>query len=281
MANVTRTLLDAIEHARRLVVLTGAGVSTGSGIPDYRCEAGEWKRKPPVRFQEFLSSESIRRRYWARAMAGWRLVRDAAPNTAHVALTELERAGRLHHLITQNVDRLHQRAGSVNVIDLHGRIDRVRCLDCGELASRDEHQLRLEEANPDFHADFTAHAPDGDADLAGADYDSFRLLACRQCTGMLKPDVVFFGESVPKDRVTDAMAKVDEADFLLVVGSSLMVWSGYRFVRRAREAGIPVAAINLGMTRADSELTWKLRADCGQALGEIAATVTSGGRAPR
>jgi NAD-dependent SIR2 family protein deacetylase len=255
-------------------MLTGAGVSTGSGIPDYRDETGEWKRKPPLRFQEFVSSEAARRRYWARAMTGWRLVRDATPGAAHVALAELERSGRVHGVITQNVDRLHQRAGSRLVIDLHGRLDRVLCLECGDVASREDHQLRLEESNPSFRASFSGSAPDGDADLEGVDYDAFRLPACRLCSGVVKPDVVFFGESVPRDRVALAMEQVDAADLLLVAGSSLMVWSGYRFVRRARERGVPVAAINLGQTRADSELAWKLSADCGQALSEIVSAVT-------
>jgi NAD-dependent SIR2 family protein deacetylase len=273
------SLLDAIARARRLVVLTGAGVSTGSGIPDYRDQAGEWKRKPPLRFQEFVSSEATRRRYWARAMAGWQLVRDASPNAAHVALVDLERAGRLHTVITQNVDRLHQKAGSSRVIDLHGRIDRVECLGCGELGSRAEHQRRLEESNPTFPVGRVAHAPDGDADLEAVDFDAFRLPACMRCAGVLKPDVVFFGESVPRERVLEAMARVEECDLLLVVGTSLMVWSGYRFVKRACELGTPVAAINLGKTRADSELTWKLDGDCRQALGEIAGAVTADVRA--
>jgi NAD-dependent SIR2 family protein deacetylase len=273
------SLVAAVARSRRLVVLTGAGVSTGSGIPDYRDEAGDWKRKPPVRLQEFLSSESTRRRYWARAMAGWRAVREASPNAAHTALAELERAGRVHHVITQNVDRLHQRAGSRRVVDLHGRIDRVRCLDCGDVQSRDDHQRRLEEANPSWLAGSVVQAPDGDADLGGVDYDSFRLPACRLCSGVLKPDVVFFGESVPRDRVEEAMARVDEADLLLVAGSSLMVWSGYRFVRRAVERGVPVAAVNRGKTRADSELALKVEGDCGEALAELAGAVTAD-RAP-
>jgi NAD-dependent SIR2 family protein deacetylase len=224
-------------------------------------------------FQEFVGSESARKRYWARAMAGWALVRDAAPNSAHHALADLERARRIHHLITQNVDRLHQKAGAVRVVDLHGRIDRVRCLSCGGVLSREEHQERLREANAAFHAIRVSEAPDGDADLDGADYDSFRVPGCPVCAGVLKPDVVFFGESVPKERVSRAMALLDEADLLLVAGSSLMVWSGYRFVKRARERGVAVASVNLGRTRADEELTLKVTADCGEVLSELASSL--------
>lgn len=267
------SLAALVERSRRLVVLTGAGVSTGSGIPDYRDHRGEWKRKPPMRFQEFVGSEKARKRYWARAMAGWNLVRDAEPSSAHHALAALEGARRLHHLITQNVDRLHQRAGASRVIDLHGRIDRVRCLSCREVLSREEHQRRLEESNPEFRAAAAGKAPDGDADLEGADYASFRVPGCLACSGVLKPDVVFFGESVPKERVSAAMARLDEADLLLVVGSSLMVWSGYRFVRRARERGVPVASVNLGATRADGELTLKLVAECGEVLRALTAAL--------
>jgi NAD-dependent SIR2 family protein deacetylase len=267
-----------IDRSRRLVVLTGAGVSTSSGIPDYRDRRGAWKRKPPMRLQEFVTSEGARKRYWARATAGWALVRDAEPSAAHRALAELERAGRLHHLITQNVDRLHQKAGATRVVDLHGRIDRVRCLSCGDVLSRDEHQARLQGTNPGFHAAAVGEAPDGDADLVGADYEAFRVPDCLACSGILKPDVVFFGESVPKKRVAEAMAQIDEADLLLVAGTSLMVWSGYRFVKRAHARAIPVVSVNLGVTRADDELALKLDADCGETLRKVADSIL--GRPP-
>lgn len=268
-------LVDLVRRSRRLVVLTGAGVSTESGIPDYRDERGEWKRNPPLRYQEFVGRESGRRRYWARAMAGYSVVREAVPGRAHRALASLESSGRLHHLITQNVDGLHQKAGATRVIDLHGRLDRVRCLDCGEVSSRDEHQTRLEEANPGFRSGAALAAPDGDADLDGIDYEKFRVPACRCGSGLLKPDVVFFGESVPRERLLEAMSRLDEADLLLVAGSSLMVWSGYRFVKRAREQGTEVAAVNLGVTRADGELSLKLVADVGEALSRLARALTS------
>jgi NAD-dependent SIR2 family protein deacetylase len=269
-------LFALIARARRLVALTGAGVSTESGIPDYRDERGEWKRNPPLRYQEFVGNERARRRYWARAMAGFPVVRDAGPGRAHRALAALEESGRLHSLITQNVDGLHQKAGARKVVDLHGRLDRVRCLDCGEISSRDEFQVRLQEANPAWLSLAGSAAPDGDADIPNADYSLFEVPGCLDCSGLIKPDVVFFGESVPRERVDEAMSLVDEADLLLVAGSSLMVWSGYRFVKRARERGTEVVAVNLGKTRADDELAFKLRADVGATLERIARAVISG-----
>lgn len=268
-------LARLVERSRRLVALTGAGVSTGSGIPDYRDRKGRWKRKPPMPFQEFIGSERARKRYWARAMAGWSLVRDATPSSAHRALADLERAGRLHHLITQNVDGLHQKAGAAKVVDLHGRIDRVRCLSCASVLSREKHQTRLREMNARFHATAIGEAPDGDADLEGADTDSFHVPVCSSCSGILKPDVVFFGESVPKERVSEAMAGLEEGDLLLVAGSSLMIWSGYRFVKRALEQGIPVVSVNLGATRADGEFTLKVMAECGEVLLALAGLLGS------
>jgi NAD-dependent SIR2 family protein deacetylase len=269
-------LFALVARARRLVALTGAGVSTESGIPDYRDERGEWKRNPPLRYQEFVGSERARRRYWARAMAGFPVVRDAGPGRAHRALAALEESGRLHHLITQNVDGLHQKAGSRKVVDLHGRLDRVRCLDCGAAASRDEFQDRLQAANPAWLSLARSAAPDGDADLPSVDYSLFEVPGCLDCSGLIKPDVVFFGEAVPRDRVEEAMSLVDAADLLLVAGSSLMVWSGYRFVKRARERGTEVVAVNLGKTRADDELAFKLSADVGETLERVARALAPG-----
>jgi len=262
-------LLELIDRSRRLVVLTGAGCSTGSGIPDYRDHDGEWKRTPPIRFHVFIGSVATRRRYWARSMVGWRLVESARPNAAHEALAGLEATGRLRYLVTQNVDGLHQRAGSVHVNDLHGRVDRVCCLDCGHTSSRREFQDRLSAMNPMWRHHHASFAPDGDADLDGVRFEDFEVPACARCSGTLKPDVVFFGESVPRGRVDEAMDHVDASDLLLVVGSSLMVWSGYRFVKRARNAGIPIAAVNLGKTRADAEIDVKVRADCGEVLQAV------------
>jgi NAD-dependent SIR2 family protein deacetylase len=264
-----------VQRSARLVVLTGAGCSTGSGIPDYRDRDGEWKRNPPIKFQEFIGSALAQKRYWARSMVGWELVESARPNAAHDALAAIEASGRLRYLVTQNVDGLHQKAGSVRVNDLHGRVDRVRCLDCGEAGSRAAFQERMIAMNPSWQNRDAGFAPDGDADLDGVSFDEFRVPACPRCSGRLKPDVVFFGESVPRARVDEAMAEVDASDVLLIVGSSLMVWSGYRFVKRARERGIRVGAVNLGKTRADAEIDVKVRADCGEVLGAVAAALSA------
>jgi NAD-dependent SIR2 family protein deacetylase len=260
----------------RLFVLTGAGVSTDSGIPDYRDGDGNWKRPQPVRYQEFVGSESVRRRYWARSLIGWPRFACARPGVAHTALARLETAGVVHRLVTQNVDRLHQQAGSREVIDLHGRLDRVQCLDCGAHESRHDYQQRLAAHNPAFAALPAATAPDGDADLDGIGFDTFDVPGCARCGGMLKPAVVFFGECVPQPIVTDAYAQLAAADALLVIGSSLMVYSGYRFARTAAAAGKPIAAINLGRTRADELLTVKWMAPCGEALETLVKALSVG-----
>ena len=255
-----------IERHPRLFVLTGAGCSTDSGIPDYRDSAGEWKRRPPIRYQEFVGNELARKRYWARSLAGYRRMRVARPNDAHHALATLERRGRIVQLVTQNVDGLHHAAGSENVIDLHGRIDTVRCLGCGQRTSRDELQRELERRNPSFAALDAVEAPDGDADLEGVAFETFDVPSCNACGGLLKPDVVFFGENVPAERVQRAMAPIASSDAMLVVGSSLMIYSGYRFVTAAADAGKPIAAINLGRTRADDLLALKVEDRCSDAL---------------
>mgnify|MGYP001096807205 CR=1 FL=1 len=263
-------LHELLMRSRRPLVLTGAGCSTDSGIPDYRDAAGAWKRKPPVTLQDYLKSPLARQRYWARSLAGWPRVAAAAPGEAHRALARLEAAGRLHWLITQNVDGLHQRAGSRRVTDLHGRLDQVQCLECGFLQPRAALQDELVRRNPGWPMGTAQAAPDGDADLEGLDFAAFRVPDCPRCGGLLKPTVVFFGEQVPAARVEQCYARLAEADALLVVGSSLMVWSGYRFVRAACQRGLPVAVINLGRTRADAELTVKVELPCGQALAALA-----------
>jgi NAD-dependent SIR2 family protein deacetylase len=259
-------LIDFIARYQRLYVLTGAGCSTDSGIPDYRDEAGEWKRRAPIMFQAFVANERARKRYWARSLAGFRRIRAAQPNRAHYALASLERRGQIAQLVTQNVDGLHQAAGSENVIDLHGCIDAVRCLNCRRRSSREALQLELERRNPDFASLKAVEAPDGDADLEDVAFERFDVPACDGCGGVLKPDVVFFGENVPAERVQRAMAAIEHSDAMLVVGSSLMVYSGYRFVSAAVEAGKPIAAINLGRTRADDLLTLKVADRCADAL---------------
>ncbi|MGH6799388.1 MAG: NAD-dependent protein deacetylase [Roseiarcus sp.] len=260
------SLQDFIDRHRRLFVLTGAGCSTSSGIPDYRDADGQWKRAQPVTYQAFMGAEKTRRRYWARSLIGWRRIRQARPNDAHRALARLETMGRSELLLTQNVDRLHQAAGSTRVIDLHGRIDLVRCMDCERRSPRDELQDELSQLNADWLDLDATEAPDGDADLEGADFSSFVAPSCRRCGGVLKPDVVFFGENVPRGRIDAAARHLDEADAMLIVGSSLMVYSGFRFVHRAASLGKPVAAVNLGRTRADGLLTLKAEQACESAL---------------
>jgi len=259
-------LREFIARHRRLCVLTGAGCSTASGIPDYRDENGDWKRAQPVTFQAFVGAAQTRRRYWARSLVGWRRFGHARPNDAHRALARPGKLGRTEMLVTQNVDGLHQSAGSSAVIDLHGRFDQVRCLGCERRSARQELQERLLEINPAWAQLDAREAPDGDADLEGRDFSSFDVPACEHCGGLLKPDVVFFGESVPRDRVATAMEAVQRADSMLVIGSSLMVYSGYRFVHAAFRAGKPIAAVNLGRTRADSLLSLKVNQACGPAL---------------
>ncbi|GAB4351055.1 MAG: NAD-dependent protein deacetylase [Gammaproteobacteria bacterium] len=269
----TRTALERLarfvaDHPR-LFILTGAGVSTGSGIPDYRDDKGEWKRKPPVMYQEFVSDEATRKRYWARSLVGWRWFARARPNRSHAALARLESAGRVQHLVTQNVDRLHQRAGSEGVIDLHGRLDRLICLDCGHEIDREIFQRELERLNPELSLLTAGVAPDGDADLEGIDFSRMDIPSCPRCDGLLKPHVVFFGESVPRERVDRAMDQLRSADAVLVVGTSLMVFSGYRFVREASRLGKPIAAINQGRTRGDDLFSLKVPAPCGDTLESL------------
>lgn len=255
-----------IEKHPRLFVLTGAGCSTDSGIPDYRDADGEWKRAQPVQYRAFMDDPSTRKRYWARSLVGWRRFGRAQPNDAHRALAALERQGRVGLLVTQNVDGLHQAAGSREVVDLHGRLDTVRCMQCERRLPREALQRELLVRNPDWFDLDARTAPDGDADLLGVDFSDFQVPACPHCDGLLKPDVVFYGESVPRERVELAMQGVHSADAMLVIGSSLMVYSGFRFARTAAAAGKPIAAVNLGRTRADDLVTLKVAQPCAAAL---------------
>lgn len=275
MAEDIRALIEFIQRHPCLVVLTGAGCSTESGIPDYRDEDGQWKRPAPMTYQAFTREHAARQRYWARSMIGWPRIVASRPGPAHVALATLEAAGHVALLVTQNVDGLHRAAGSRRVIDLHGRLDAVRCLACGARLARAELQQMLVARNGDWLRAHvppgSATAPDGDACLDGLDFSGFDVPACPACgAGVLKPDVVFFGESVPRPRVDAAMAALREADALLVVGSSLMVFSGYRFARAAAELGTPIAAVNLGRTRADELLALKVRQGVGAVLVALA-----------
>jgi NAD-dependent SIR2 family protein deacetylase len=264
-------LCDFVDRHERLLVLTGAGCSTASGIPDYRDADGEWKRGLPIMLQDFLAHEHARKRYWARGLIGWRRMRTAQPNDAHRALAALEQQGRVAQLVTQNVDGLHTAAGNRNVIDLHGRVDAVRCLSCERRLPREQVHAELVECNPAFAAFDAAAAPDGDAALDGVDFEAFTVPDCGACGGLLKPDVVFFGERVPPQRVQQAFAALELADAMLVVGSSLMVYSGYRFAAAAARAGKPIAAVNLGRTRADGLLTLKVEERCADALSFLLA----------
>ncbi|HEY1534939.1 MAG TPA: NAD-dependent protein deacetylase [Polyangiaceae bacterium] len=250
-------------------VLSGAGVSTDSGIPGYRDERGAWKGRAPVQYRDFVGSESVRKRYWARSSLGFPLIANAAPNAAHHALRALELRSVLSLLVTQNVDGLHRRAGSQQLVDLHGRLDQVRCLGCEALTSRAELQSELLARNPEFARASATFKPDGDAELEDVDYERFQVVPCAACGGMLKPHVVFFGESVPVARVQQAMSALERSRLLLIVGSSLMVFSGYRFARAAAQLGLPVAIVNRGVTRADELSALKLDGDVGEILSGV------------
>ncbi|MES2115659.1 MAG: NAD-dependent protein deacetylase [Pseudomonadota bacterium] len=246
-------------HAN-VLALTGAGMSTASGIPGYRDEEGVRRGRQPVQGPEFRRSDAVRRRYWARSLVGWPTLAQAAPNAGHTALAELEQGGYLGALVTQNVDGLHQRAGSRRLIELHGNIHGVVCLDCGARHGRAQIQHRLVQDNPGLAGASARPLPDGDAELEPAALEHFRVPDCMQCGGVLQPDVVFFGDNIPPQRSADALQLMHEADALLVVGSSLMVFSGYRFCRLAAESGKPVVALNIGKTRADDLLHFKVEA---------------------
>ncbi|MET0451314.1 MAG: NAD-dependent deacetylase [Mycobacterium sp.] len=256
---------------RRVAVLTGAGLSTDSGIPDYR--GPDSPPSNPMTIRQFTSDPVFRQRYWARNHVGWRHMHDTLPNAGHRALAELERAGVVTGVITQNVDLLHTKAGSQSVVNLHGTYAQVVCLSCGFTITRDELADQLEALNPGFleraeKVGGIAVAPDADAMVE--ETSTFRYVDCPRCGGMLKPDIVYFGESVPKARVAEAYSLVDDADALLVAGSSLTVFSGLRFVRHAAAATKPVAIINRGPTRGDALATVKLDAGCSELLALLA-----------
>lgn len=262
--------LNRLLSAGKVFVLTGAGVSTDSGIPDYRDDRGAWKVRAPVQYRDFVGSDAVRRRYWARSMRGFSRMAEARPNAAHRALSALETEGAISLLVTQNVDGLHRRGGSQNVVDLHGRLDQVRCLGCGAITERAALQSELEGHNPDFLLKTAVIRPDGDAELSDVDYQRFEVVPCAACGGILKPHVVFFGEHVPAERVAQAMAALEAARSLLIAGSSLMVFSGFRFARAAARRGVPIAIVNRGVTRADDLATVSLRGNVGQILSALA-----------
>jgi NAD-dependent SIR2 family protein deacetylase len=277
----TGTLQPLVEllRGRRAVVLAGAGCSTESGIPDYRGPEASLRVRKPMQYQEFVRSEAARVRYWARSTVGWRRFSAARPNAAHHALAELEAGGAVSGIITQNVDGLHQVAGSRRVVELHGKLAAVRCLGCGGLIARDAFQARLMALNAPWAARLDTdaeQAPDGDAELPAEAVESFVVPACEGCGGVLKPDVVFFGENVPAAWVDEAWRLFGESDVLLVVGSSLTVYSGRRFIYRASEQGMPIAIVNIGPTRADEVAAVKVEGRLGHVLPALAEALRGG-----
>ena len=267
--SVVAQLSHRINGIQRLFVLTGAGCSTASGIPDYRDLAGEWKLTPPVQWHDFVNKAVSRQRYWARSLIGWPRFHNAAPAPAHQALADLDQTTRMNTVVTQNVDDLHRRAGSRNIINLHGLLSEVVCLGCGEYSSREHLQGRLAACNPELARTSAPAGPDGDALLANSAAEGFSVPNCLSCGGLLKPNVVFFGQNVPKSKVKQAMDELTRSDALLVVGSSVMVFSGYRFCRHAKALGKPLYIINRGRTRADAQADLKIDGDCNQVLPQL------------
>jgi NAD-dependent SIR2 family protein deacetylase len=252
-----------------VVVLSGAGLSTESGIPDYRGETGSLRTHTPMTFGDFTASEAARQRYWARSHLGWRTIARALPNDGHRAVATLQARGYLNSVITQNVDGLHQAAGARDVIELHGNLDRVICLNCGTTSARETLDRRLRDANRAFAAEATRINPDGDVELPEEIVRTFVVVPCTVCGGVLKPDVVFFGENVPKSRVERCYRLIDDANAVLVLGSSLTVMSGFRFVRHAAKAGTPVLIVNQGLTRGDPYATHRVNLPLGKALTDL------------
>jgi NAD-dependent SIR2 family protein deacetylase len=265
-----------LDRHPRALVLTGAGLSTASGIPDYRDRDGTRRGKPPIHGPDFRKSEAVQRRYWARSMIGWPVLAQARPNHGHRAIARLERIGRIGSVLTQNVDGLHGQAGSHGVLELHGNIHTVVCLDCSAVFPRAFVQGQLEDFNPHMAGADATPLPDGDASVEPNELASFRLPFCTCCGGTLMPNVVFFGDNVPPARTTIALEQMERADALLVVGSSLMVYSGFRFCRMAQAAGKPIAAINLGRTRADELLDIKIEESAERVLPLALELLTKG-----
>lgn len=263
-----------VERHSRLFVITGAGISHASGIPTYRDEVGNWMTNNPIQHADFLEQADTRQRYWARSFGGWPNVGNARPNPAHRALARMEALGYVSTLVTQNIDRLHQKAGHKRVIDLHGRLDQVVCMDCGALTPRDEIQQWLWQHNPHMEDIKVELAPDGDAHVADELIREVKVPGCSRCDGLLKPNVVFYGGSVDKEVVNYLYSKLLESEAVLVVGSSMMVYSSFRFCRLAADHGIPIAAINQGLTRADGLLQLKVSRDCGAVLKKLSAALS-------
>ncbi|PLW82173.1 NAD-dependent protein deacetylase [Kineobactrum sediminis] len=262
---------DFVRQHPRLVILTGAGISAGSGIPTYRDAEGRWLYSEPIQHRDYIQKPETRQRYWTRSFYGWPAIRDAQPNAGHRALALLQRQGHVDLLVTQNVDRLHQRAGSSEVIDLHGRLDRVRCLTCARCVPREWMQAQLSQHNPGLNSLVQAvlQRPDGDMATPDAHAHNTRVPACEHCGGVLIPDVVFFGGTVPRTRVDLTLEAIARADALLVIGSSLQVYSGFRFCRAAHAQGKPLVLFNPGHTRADDLATLKFASPCDTLLSGL------------
>ncbi len=263
--------LGHIFQGRKVVALTGAGCSTESGIPDYRGPKTRNKARNPIQFQEFLKQPQRRQRYWSRSIIGWPRFSSAQPGPAHIALSNMETSGHLHGIITQNVDRLHSQAGSKRVVELHGALAEVSCLTCKNITDRHLLQSRLTALNPNWLTHQAEIAPDGDAELKEGKEETFKVADCALCQGILKPKVVFFGENVPRPVYDDACQLMEEAEALLVLGSSLAVYSGYRFVREAAQRNLPVGMINLGAPQRGLDLVDVfVESPVGQALPALA-----------
>lgn len=268
--------LAALLRGRRLVVLTGAGCSTESGIPDYRGPGTRARARNPIQHREFLTKPEVRTRYWARSLLGWPRFSSARPNAAHQALATLEREGHVLGLITQNVDRLHHAAGSQRVIELHGALARVRCLECEALEPRVEVQERLMALNPGFAERTAELRPDGDAELPVEAVRDFQVAVCTRCGGTLKPDVVFFGDNVPPPTVEAAFSLLEEGDALLVVGSSLAIYSGFRFLQRAADRHLPIGLVNMGECRGGELVDVRVEARAGEVLPRLVEALATG-----
>jgi NAD-dependent SIR2 family protein deacetylase len=255
-----------IDRHRRLLVITGAGLSVNAGIPTYRDDSGTWQRSEPIMHQQFINQHEQRQRYWSRSTRGWPMLANAKPSLSHHYLAWLEKTDKLKLLVTQNVDRLHQQAGNQRVIDLHGRVDRTICLSCSHYQDRNSLQAQLLSENPQLQALQATPAPDGDADISDYDTRTITYPSCSQCGGIIMPDVVFYGGNVPKARHEQIAQSLAEVDGVLILGSSLMVYSAFRICKAAAAQGIPIAAVNRGITRADDLLALKLSVDCDEGL---------------
>jgi len=268
--NNLETLITALQNKSNIWILTGAGISAPSGIPTYRDDKGEWKSANPIQHNDFINHESYRQRYWARSMVGWKLTGRAKPNAAHSAITAIQQTGKVSQIVTQNVDGLHNIAGANNVIDLHGRLSEIKCLSCDEISKRADYQPRLVKNNPELDQYEAKILPDGDAHVEDFDMSKITIPACQNCDGVLMPNVVFFGGIVPISRVEKAFSTLAESDCILVIGSSLKVFSGFRFPRWANQNSLPMYAVNQGKMRGQELFDMILSESCEKVLPIIA-----------